>query len=54
MLKAENWNVQLLEHTAKANQTIISTSTKNLDLIPHIDLVATEIELVDKKIGNIC
>ena len=41
---------QLLEHTAKANQTIISTSTKNLDLIPsHIDLVATEIELVDKK-----
>ena len=41
---------QLLEHTAKASQTIISTSTKNLDLIPsHIDLVATEIELVDKK-----
>ena len=41
---------QLLEHTAKADQTIIPTSTPNLDLIPsHIDLVATEIELVDKK-----
>ena len=41
---------QLLEHTATADQTIISTSTPNLDLIPsHIDLVATEIELVDKE-----
>lgn len=41
---------QLLEHTASANETIIATSTPNLDLIPsHIDLVAIEIELVDKK-----
>jgi len=41
---------QLLEHTAKADQTIIPSSTPNLDLIPsHIDLVATEIELIDKK-----
>tara|TARA_X000000950_G_scaffold39392_1_gene42276 strand:+ start:6079 stop:6861 length:783 start_codon:yes stop_codon:yes gene_type:complete len=41
---------QLLEHTAKVEDTILSTSTANLDLIPsHIDLVATEIELVDKK-----
>ena len=41
---------QLLEHTAKAYQTIIPSSTPNLDLIPsHIDLVATEIELIDKK-----
>ena len=41
---------QLLEHTALADKTIIATSTPNLDLIPsHIDLVATEIELVDKK-----
>ena len=41
---------QLLEHTATADQTIIPTSTPNLDLIPsHIELVATEIELVDKK-----
>ena len=41
---------QLLEHTAKADQTIIPSRTPNLDLIPsHIDLVATEIELIDKK-----
>ena len=41
---------QLLEHTASADQTIIPTNTPNLDLIPsHIDLVATEIELVDKR-----
>ena len=41
---------QLLEHTAKIEDTIIPTSSPNLDLVPsHIDLVATEIELVDKK-----
>lgn len=41
---------QLLEHTATAEEAILSTNTPNLDLIPsHIDLVATEIELVDKK-----
>ncbi len=41
---------QLLEHTAKAEDTIVSTSSPNLDIIPaHIDLVAIEIELVDKK-----
>jgi len=40
---------QLLEHTAKVPKTIVATSTLNLDLIPsHIDLVAIEIELVDK------
>ena len=40
---------QLLEHTATARETIISTSSPNVDLIPaHIDLVAIEIELVDK------
>ncbi|WP_026812758.1 ParA family protein [Arenibacter certesii] len=40
---------QLLEHTKSARETIISTSSPNLDLIPsHIDLVAIEIELVDK------
>ena len=40
---------QLLEHTAKVAETIVATSTPNLDLIPsHIDLVAIEIELVDK------
>lgn len=41
---------QLLEHTATAEESIIPTSTPNMDLISsHIDLVATEIELVDKK-----
>ncbi|MGB5822254.1 MAG: AAA family ATPase [Saonia sp.] len=40
---------QLLEHTKTAQETIISTSSPNVDLIPsHIDLVAIEIELVDK------
>ena len=41
---------QLLEHTATAEEAIVSTSTPNLDIIPaHIDLVAIEIELVDKE-----
>lgn len=40
---------QLLELTKNAQETIISTDSPNLDLIPaHIDLVAIEIELVDK------
>ncbi len=40
---------QLLEHTKDAGETIINTSSPNVDLIPaHIDLVAIEIELVDK------
>ncbi|MGS0527510.1 ParA family protein [Zobellia nedashkovskayae] len=40
---------QLLEHTISAKDAIISTDSPNLDLIPaHIDLVAIEIELVDK------
>ena len=40
---------QLLEHTNTAEEAIISTNSPNLDLIPaHIDLVAIEIELVDK------
>lgn len=40
---------QLLEHTKSAEETIITTSSPNVDLIPsHIDLVAIEIELVDK------
>ena len=41
---------QLLEHTKKAKETIIKTTSPNVDLIPsHIDLVAIEIELVDKE-----
>ncbi|MFS4482652.1 ParA family protein [Hyunsoonleella sp. 2307UL5-6] len=40
---------QLLEHTNTAKESIIATDTPNLDIIPaHIDLVAIEIELVDK------
>lgn len=40
---------QLLEHTKSSEETIIKTSSPNVDLIPaHIDLVAIEIELVDK------
>lgn len=41
---------QLLEHTASAAQTIVATTSPNVDIIPaHIDLVAIEIELVDKE-----
>ena len=41
---------QLLEHTVKAAEAIIPTDSPNLDIIPaHIDLVAIEIELVDKE-----
>ena len=38
-----------MEHTATAEETILPTNVPHLDLIPsHIDLVAIEIELVDK------
>ncbi|CDF79962.1 septum site-determining protein MinD [Formosa agariphila KMM 3901] len=40
---------QLLEHTNSAKEAILKTETPNLDIIAsHIDLVAIEIELVDK------
>jgi len=40
---------QLLEHTNTAKEAILQTDTPNLDIISsHIDLVAIEIELVDK------
>ena len=40
---------QLLEHNVSAADAILTTSSPNLDIIPaHIDLVAIEIELVDK------
>lgn len=45
----ESGTYQLLEHTLSAGETIMKTSSPNVDLIPaHIDLVAIEIELVDK------
>lgn len=41
---------QLLEHSATAKEAIVKTSSPNLDIVPaHIDLVAIEIELVDKE-----
>ena len=41
---------QLLEHTISAQDAIIKTNSPNVDIIPaHIDLVAIEIELVDKE-----
>lgn len=41
---------QVLEHTSTAKSTVIKTNSPNVDLIPaHIDLVAIEIELVDKQ-----
>src|SRR5690554_6023186 len=39
---------QLLDHSATAEDTILTTTSPNLEIIPaHIDLVAVEIELVD-------
>jgi len=41
---------QLLEHSVQAKDVIIKTNAPNLDIIPaHIDLVASEIELVDQE-----
>ena len=40
---------QVLEHANSAKEAIVKTETPNLDMIPaHIDLVAIEIELIDK------
>ncbi|MFC0605472.1 ParA family protein [Winogradskyella pulchriflava] len=40
---------QVLEHTKSAKEAIIASNAPNVDVIPaHIDLVAIEIELVDK------
>ena len=45
----EKSTYQLLEHTTTAKEVILPTNSPNVDLIPaHIDLVAIEIELVDK------
>lgn len=41
---------QVLEHTITAKETIVPTTSPNVDIIPaHIDLVAIEIELVDRE-----
>ena len=40
---------QVLEHTVAPKDAVMTTESPNVDLIPaHIDLVAIEIELVDK------
>ena len=45
----ENGTYRLLEHAIEAKDAIVSTTSPNVDIIPaHIDLVAIEIELVDK------
>ena len=45
----KNGTYQLLDNSASASESIIKTKSINVDLIPsHIDLVASEIELVDK------
>ncbi len=41
---------QVLEHSISAKKAIVKTTSPNVDIIPaHIDLVAIEIELVDKE-----
>ena len=45
----ERGTYEVLEHSVEAEATIVPTNSPNLDLIAaHIDLVAIEIELVDK------
>lgn len=45
----EKGTYQVLEHTVSAREAIVKTNSPNVDIIPaHIDLVAIEIELVDK------
>ncbi|HLN95807.1 MAG TPA: AAA family ATPase [Flavobacterium sp.] len=46
----ESGTYQLIEHSIKAEAAVLQTSSPNVDIIPaHIDLVAIEIELVDKE-----
>ncbi len=46
----EHGTYQVLEHSIPAKKAIVKTTSPNVDIIPaHIDLVAIEIELVDKQ-----
>ena len=46
----EKGTYQLLEHAITAKEAIMESNSPNVDIIPaHIDLVAIEIELVDKE-----
>lgn len=41
---------QVIEHSAEAKEAIVTSNAPNVDVMPaHIDLVAIEIELVDKE-----
>ncbi|SDX50165.1 chromosome partitioning protein [Lutibacter oricola] len=47
--EVEYGTYQLLEHAISAKDAVVATNSPNVSLIPaHIDLVAIEIELVDK------
>lgn len=47
--KVEVGTYQVLEHAVPAKKAIVKTASPNVDIIPaHIDLVAIEIELVDR------
>ncbi|WP_439128751.1 ParA family protein [Polaribacter sp.] len=46
----EGGTYHVLEHTLAAKDAVVKTTSPNVDIIPaHIDLVAIEIELVDKQ-----
>ncbi len=46
----ENGTYQVLEHTVDIASAIVKTGSPNVDIVPaHIDLVAIEIELVDRE-----
>ncbi len=46
----EKGTYQVLEHSVTAREAVLKTNTPNVDIIAaHIDLVAIEIELVDKE-----
>jgi len=46
----EKGTYQVLEHAVSAKEAIVKTNSPNVDMIPaHIDLVAIEIELIDKE-----
>jgi chromosome partitioning protein len=48
--EVEGGTYHVLEHSLSARDAIIKTNSPNVDIIPaHIDLVAIEIELVDKQ-----
>ncbi len=46
----ERGTYEVLEHSATVKESIVATNSPNVDIVPaHIDLVAIELELVDKK-----